>query len=841
MIARSEMTDAKVTEHPCAHCGEPCPAGAPAGANGERFCCSGCRTVWGLIRGCGLGDYYRLRDAEGAVGTPAREMPRRRLELDSASFLEAQSEAVDDRRRRVVLGLDGLRCGACLWLIESLPRLRPGVISARVDAGRSAIEIDWDPHLIELSAIAELLSRLGYEVLPLRDRRERLDQRRADRAWLIRLGTSAVISANTMGIAFALYGGSFHGMDPATRAYLQWISLGLAAVSVFVPGRILLRNAWFALRSRVPHVDLPISLALVAALAGGAWSTWRGGDGVYAESLSMLVMLLLAGRFVQFRSQKRAREQVELIAALLPGAARRLKLDGTVEMVPLEALHAGDIVVVPAGEVVPADGSLRVPAGTSRVWADLQALTGESRPVELADGDRCWAGTRLLQGPVEVAVEAAGAESRMGRIRAMVEEASSHRAPVVEYANRIAGWFLLAVVVLAIATFVLWVPHDPAAALEHTVALLVVTCPCALGLATPLAIVASLAKAARVGMLIKGGDVLERLSGRGTLVVDKTGTLTEGRMRVECVEGSTEALMLAASLERLSAHPIAAAIVEWSLDSPARAARHEPPVTHEREVPGSGMLGRVGDARVVIGRLDFVYADWTVSSRDAERWRKVARSIAQRGWTPVAVAVNGEVVAVAGVGDPLRPDAEPVMRELERRGWRVVIASGDDPEIVRGMAQRLSLDESAARGGLSPEQKLELIERLKESGDGPTLMVGDGVNDVAAMAASDVGVALGTGTRASLEVGDVCLARHGLGALPSLLAGAQRTRRVIRLNFGLSLGYNLLGASLAIAGLMNPLLAAIIMPISGLTVTAVAIRATRFAPGGASHSTRTRE
>lgn len=861
----------------CAHCGEPCGEDALGLDDGTRFCCPGCRAVWSMICGCGLDDYYRLRAIEGGRGARGRSAERRRLELDSEAFLAGQSELLGPQRRRITLGLDGLRCGACLWLIESMPRLLPGVLASRVDAGRSTIEIDWDPDRVRLSDVAQRLERLGYEVLPLRDRRERSAHRTADHAWLMRLGVSAVISANTMGIAFALYGGLMHGMDPVMRAFLQWTSLALAVVSVLGPGQLFLRNAWLALRSRVPHVDLPISLALVAALLGGAWSTARGGDGVYAESLSMLVMLLLAGRFVQFRSQRRAREQVELIAALLPGAARRLRADGSIEEVSIDALMVGDRVIVPAGEVAPADGTVvrcggigvdpaqhrtgspvsaaSSPGGplSGSLWADLQALTGESRPVEIAIGERCWAGARLLSGPVELEVEAAGAESRMGRIRALVEHAAARRAPIVEFANRIAGWFLLAVAVLALLNLALWIPIDPSQAIEHTVALLVVTCPCVLGLATPLAIVASLAKAARVGILIKGGDVLERLGEVGTIVLDKTGTLTEGNMRVECVEGDTMALHRAAELERQSAHPLARAVVAWSDAAHGRAIGSS--VLTVIEHAGRGVRGEVDGCPMAIGRLDFVlmtaskhdrgprsHSERTPAGeareryldrdgdqhRDAERWGEVERRLAAQGLTPIAVACGGAIVTMFGVGDAIRSESAEVIASLRRSGWRVAIASGDSPGIVSSVASRVGVDADLAFGSVTPEAKLELIERLRREKHGPLLMVGDGVNDVAAMAGADVGIALGSGTRASLEVGDACLARQGIGALPQLLEGARRTHRVIRVNFALSLVYNLAGATLAMLGVMNPLIAAVLMPISGLTVTAVALKATHF-------------
>jgi len=811
----------------CAHCGEPLPADAPRDADGHAYCCAGCRTVRALLRQSGLDDYYRVRAASelAACPTPVAS-PRLHSEFDAHEFLSRHAVVMVPDRWRIDLRIDGLRCGACIWLLEALPRLADGVLEVRIDAGRSIASIDWMPSRITLSQVAHWVERLGYRLLPLRDRRERERDRRADRAWLVRLGTAGVLSANAMGIAFALYGGVFHGMDPSLRIFLQWVSMALAAVSVLGPGRLFLTNAWLAIRSRAPHMDLPISLALVAALIGGVASTLRGGHGVYAESVTMLVLLLLAGRFVQFRSQLRARHQVDLLATLIPGIARRVLPSGVHEEVPVEALRPGDQVLVPAGEAACADG--RVVDGAC--WVDMQALTGESRPVHCEIGETLPAGCRPVDRPVLVDVIEAGERTRAGRLMAMVDSASSRRAPVVQFANRIAGWFLAGVLALAALTLVLWWHAGASVALEHMVALLVVTCPCALGLATPLTMVASIAKAARAGILIKGGDVMERLASRGTIVLDKTGTLTEGRMRVVEHHGDAHSLRLAARLESRSAHPIARAIaalheatgaIDGSRADALRREEHPAAIDEVREVAGRGIIGTVAGVRVAVGRLTFAGAE--SASGD---WVELERAIAMRGLTPVAIAIDGSVRAMVGVGDPIRTDALATIRQLRRRGWRTIMASGDDARVAASVGAAVGIPACDIHGGQSPEQKLALVSSRQFRQ--PLVMVGDGVNDVAAMAASDVGVSIGGGTRASLEVGDACLARDGIRALPPLIDGAARTMRIVYFNFGIGLAYNLVGASLAMAGVMNPLIAAVLMPLSGLMVTTIALRAPRF-------------
>ncbi len=811
----------------CAHCGLPVPRAQIGPGAAEQFCCGGCRAVRSLLTGAGLAGYYELRDREasrrrsrpdhpadddaGGVTPRALEPRRSRTELDSTEFLARHARACGPALLRCEMRVDGLRCGACMWLLEALPRLQPGLTLVRVDAGRSMVRIEWAPSVTRLSAIARLFERLGYGLLPLGDPAAREADRRADRGWLVRLGVAGALASNTMAISFALYGSAFDAMDPRLRLFLQWTNLLLASLSVAFPGRVFLGNAVAALRTRTPHMDLPIAVALLAALAGGAVSSWRGGEGVYGESLSMLVFLLLVGRFVQYRRQRSARHEVELLATLMPAVARRLRADGELEDVPLEALSPGDLIQVPVGESACADGTLEGEA----CHLDLQTLTGESRPVRVEPGDAVWAGGRPVDRPIMVRVEKSGIHTRAGRLMAMVEEASSRRAPVVDFANRVAGWFLGAVLLLGTVTFAVWAPHDPWLALQHTVAMLVVTCPCALGLATPLTMVAAIAQAARRGILVKSAAVLEQLARPGSVILDKTGTLTRGAMEVIESEGSEAALRDAAALERESAHPAARAF------EAAFAASTRPAPQDVAESPGHGVEGTVEGRRIRVGRPAFA---WGGDGRGTV-WGERLERILDAGLSPVAVAVDGAPAAIAGLGDPVRPEAAATIAALRRLGWAPSMASGDHPVIAAGVGRAAGLAPEEIRGGVTPEEKMHIVRGATPR---PVVMVGDGVNDVAAMAVADVGVTLRSGTQAALATAQVCLSAGGVGALLPLVEGARRTMAVVRLNFAVSLAYNCVGAALAMSGMVSPLLAAILMPLSGLTVTTIALRGPRF-------------
>lgn len=811
----------------CAHCGLPVPAAEVAEGAALQFCCAGCRAVHGALHECGLADYYALRDAErsaepAADAAPAQVTGRGFEHFDEEGFLSRHRRARADGLASIELRVEGIHCGACVWLLEAMPRVTAGVASVRIDSARGTARITWDAAAIPLSRIARAFDRLGYQLLPFVDPEQMARERSLDRAWFVRIGVAGAIATNAMAIAFALYGGLLSEMSLAYRLYFQWMSVALAVVALVGPGRTFFANAIAAVRTRTPHMDVPVAFGLFAAVVAGVVATVVGHGSIYCESASMLVFLLLVGRFVQYRRQRRAREQVELLLSIVPAVARRVVAEGGVERVrevSAESLAPGDVVDIPAGEPSPADGRL---LGATAHF-DLSHLTGESQPVRIDIGGPVYAGARAIGAPARVEVQVAGSETRAARLLELVRDASERRAPVVELANRIAGWFLVAVLALAAGTIAFWWPRLPAEeTIARAVALLVVTCPCALGLATPLAVVAGIGKGARRGVLVKGGDILERAARPGTLVLDKTGTVTEGRTEVVDAAlaeglGGNASLGLAAALESRSVHPLARAIVERFGGEACGEA------SDVHEVPGRGIEGRVGKRLVRVGSIRFLEERGTLVP-DEIRARSV--DFAARGLAPVFVAVNGRAQAVLAIGDPVRSDARETISRLRRAGWRVVLASGDHQLVASSVAHAVGIDGVDAHGGLSPEDKLEFVRRTDLAR--PVLMVGDGVNDLAALAAADVGIAVRNGSQASHHVADVCLAARGLRPLERFVEGARSTMRAIRVNLVISIAYNALGGALAFAGLVNPLVAAILMPLSGLTVLVLAMRIPSF-------------
>jgi Cu2+-exporting ATPase len=824
----------------CTHCTLPVPAGLVEDGAESQFCCQGCRTAYDIIHSGGLDRYYALREgalATGAItgdtGVPSADPmgPRRPVRASASRFTEfddAKFAAIYCRKGcagtlSADLMLEGVHCAACVWLIERLPRLVPGIVEARLDVRRSVARLTWDPARVSLSRAASVLDSLGYTPHPARGVTARSVRVNEDRRHVIRLAVAGACAGNAMLLAMALYAGMFDGIEAAYKTLFEWTSVLIGMVSLLWPGRVFLRSAWAAIRTRTMNLDLPISLGLVAGALWSIVAAIRGTGEVYFDSLSVLVFLLLVGRFIQHRQQRWAGDAVEMLFALTPTSARVVR-DGEIVVVPVESLAAGDHFEVRAGETFAADGVIT--EGSSKVDASL--LTGESKPVSANAGDRVAAGSVNVSARVMVRAEATGEDTRVGRLMKLVQESAERKAPIVRLADKAAGWFVAGMLAASAVTFLIWVGRDVHAAVNNAAALLIVTCPCALGLATPLVLTVALGRAARRGIMIKGGDAIERLSKAGELLLDKTGTVTEGRTALVEWTGDSEALALAAELERQSSHPVARALAAAGRDLAPAGAELAAGVADVTETPGFGIEGTVGGLWVVVGSPAF--AEKTLGADVAEIARPAETAFAAAGLTPVVIAVAGKVRGVAGLGDPVREDAAGSIAAMTAAGWKVGILSGDHPGVVRSVAGGVGLSPLDARGGASPEDKLARVRDAveREERGRPIVMVGDGVNDAAALAAASAGIAVHGGAEASLAAADVYINTPGLTPLVELLSASRRTMRTIRVTLGVSILYNVLAAVLSATGNINPLVAAILMPASSLTVLTIAYRARTF-------------
>jgi Cu2+-exporting ATPase len=790
----------------CTHCGLPVPSGLLEPDAPRQFCCAGCRTAYHILHDVGLDRYYELSERRQHAVEPSG---RSWEEFDHEAFHALYVRTRPDGLLETSLYLEGIHCASCVWLVERVPLAIPGVREAELNVGRSLARVVWDGAQLPLSAIARFLDTMGYRPHPFRGVKAEEVRRAEDRASLARIGVAAALAANVMTIAIAMYAGWFGGMEREVERYFRWLSLLLATPAILWPGRVFLQGAWAALRTRSLHMDVPIALALAAGFVAGAVNTVLDRGPVYFDGLTILIFLLLVGRFLQQRAQRAAIDASELLYALAPARARLVDGDA-VRDVPTEALLPGMLLEVRAADTVPADGV--VISGHSDV--NVALLTGEPVPVPVTTGAQVFAGSVNVTAAFRMRVDQAGEESRIGRMLREVAEGARRRAPVVRTADRLAGWFVGAVLVLSAITWGLWIGRDADAALDHAISLLIVTCPCALALATPLAMTVAVGHAARAGILIKGGDAIESLARPGRLVLDKTGTVTEGRTALEAWTGPDDVRPLVLALERHSHHPVAEGLRSaWAGVAEAAVAEG---VQHTL---GGGLEGTVAGRRVVVGAPAFVLGRATDPAG-------MARAVDAR-WTPVVVAVDGTVVGVAGFGDPVRPDARAALDTLRQGGWQLELLSGDAAPVVERVGAGLGFAPGDVRGAATPEEKLRRIEALAAP-RGTVVMVGDGVNDAAAMARASVGVGVHGGAEACLATADVFLSRPGLASLVDLMRGAGRTMRVIRRNIGISLVYNGVGVGLAMAGVLDPLVAAILMPISSATVILSSWRSRTF-------------
>lgn len=795
----------------CAHCSLPVPDGLLESDTERQFCCSGCHTAFGMLHAHGLDSYYGFAERREA---PVRASGRSYDEFDHPAFANLYVTALPNGFSRTELYLEGVHCASCVWLVERVPLMVPGVLRAELDVRRSLAVIEWDIGTVPLSRIAQSLDTLGYPPHPFRGVARADMRKREDRAMLVRIGIAGAIAINVMLAALALYAGELNSMDAGFTRFFRWVSFAITVPAFIWPGRVFFTSAWASLRARALHMDLPIAIALAAGFVRGAMNTITDSGPIYFDGLALLIFALLVGRFLQQRGQRMAIDAAEELHAMAPSTARVVEND-IVRDIPSEALLPGMLLEVRAGESFPADGV--VMRGHSSVNAAL--LTGESRPASVTVGQTVFAGTLNVESPLRVQVEQTGETSRIAKLMRQVEESAKRRAPIVQTANRMAGIFTAVVLFAAATTFVIKSQMAAAHALDDAIALLIVTCPCALALATPLAITVAVGRAARRGMLIKGGDALELLASPGIIVLDKTGTITEGRTALTAWHGPDWVKPLVLALEEGSSHPLADGFRRAWPGLPAAT------VLASRHIAGGGLEGTVDGHTVRIGSPRFVRE--SMISID-ESLVHVINDL-DRTLTPVHIAIDGVVVALAGLGDRVRDDAFESLQQLRGRGWRTVMLSGDAQDVVASVGRSLGFEAQDSIGAVSPEGKLAFVEQLKATSGRTVVMVGDGVNDAAAIAAAHVGIGVHGGAEACLTTADIYLTRPGLSALVELTEGSRRTLRVIRRNIALSIGYNLVGASLAVCGLLTPLIAAILMPTSSITVVLGSWYSTTFA------------
>jgi len=726
------------------------------------------------------------------------------------------------RENELTIPVQGMTCAACTARVQRTLERTPGVSAANVNLMTGSATVSYDPASTTPERLVDAIRDTGYGA-ELPDAGASIEEMTGAEDAARDRERRELRSKFAVSLAAALLS------IPLSMPSRPWLLFALTLPVMGWAGRHFYSRAWSAFRHRTADMNTLIAVGTGAAFGyslcvtvAGSWLAARGiQPHVYYEPVIWIITLVLLGNLLEARARSRTAAAIRRLIELRPLTARVVRDGGEVE-IPLARLQPGDEVLVLPGEKIPADGA--VVDGTSHV--DESMLTGEPTPVRKAAGDRVIGATINGNGALRLRVEQVGGDTVLSRIIRLVQQAQGSKAPIQRLADRIAAVFVPVVMGIAAVTFIVWLVVGPEPAYLHAlvsaVTVLIIACPCAMGLAVPTAVMVATGRGAELGILIKGGEALERSSRLDTVVFDKTGTVTEGKPTVQRIVGEdeAEALRLAASLERHSEHPLGEAIV-------AAGAARGLVLTEPRQfesLTGRGVIGIVEGRRVAVGNAALLAGLGISPGRFAPQ----AEAFAAEAHTTVFVAVDGGVVAVIALADAVRPAAREAVQALRRMGLESVMLTGDDARTAEVVARAVGIDRVAA--GLLPEGKLEEVRRLQSEGR-TVAMVGDGINDAPALAQADVGIAMGTGTDVAIEAGDITLMRGDPLGVPGAVALARRTMRVMRQNLFWAFVYNMVGIPIAAGALypvfglrLTPAFAAAAMAVSSVSVVMNSLR-----------------
>jgi len=815
------------TQNLCFHCHLPVPAGTEItvliDGKPRAMCCHGCQAVAQAIVAGGMADFYRYRTASpekpgGLIPGFLDQLSVYDKPIVQQHFVEqAATDETGRDIREVALILEGIVCAACIWLNERHLSSLPGVLAASINYSSHRARVRWDNNRVHLSQILEAIGRIGYQANPYDPARQQrlIEQERKQQ--LRRLGLAGVLGMQIMILAVAMYSGDWWGIEAQFSSLFRWSSLLICVPLLLFASRSFFESAWRDIRNLRVGMDVPVALGIGIAFSASVMHTIRGTGAVYYDSVAMFTFFLLGARYFEMAARKRTAEASETLLQLQPAIATRLDNENGIDRqssVAVAELVVGDRILVRPGENIATDGS--VVEGCSGVNESL--LTGESLPVLRGIGDPVIGGSTNTESPLIIRVEKIGDDTVLASIQRLLDHAQSHKPTLAQLADRIAARFVSLVLLVAAGVAVYWWQAGNPAWLQITIATLVVTCPCALSLATPTAITAASGSLARIGLLSNTGKALETLARATHFVFDKTGTLTTGKLklvRTLLLGDKTESdyMQIAAALEAGSEHPIARALVQ-DVANPALHA------SELQNTAGGGVTGVINHARWYLGSLQYI--------QDACATGIDATLISQHqlaSLTLVCLADDRQIHAVFALDDSVRDEAPVLVRELRAADRQLYLFSGDHAASAQRIAEQLGIENVQA--DLKPAGKLAAVRDLQQQG-AVVAMVGDGINDAPVLAAADVSIAMGSGTQLAVASADMILLSNNVQHLASAYGIAYRTLTIIQQNLLWALGYNLIAIPAAATGHVAPWLAALGMSASSLIVVLNALRLTRI-------------
>ncbi len=759
----------------CTHCGNPVPF-----ENSALFCCAGCETVYAWIQAHRLQKFYDLKKIDRPIrkSIPTSETTETFLYLDDPEFLKLYSWR-NSEGQWMELYLEGVHCAACIWLTEKIPELVDYVKFIRLNLGSSIAKVCIESPG-KFSAVARELQKMGYRPHPVQCGAQRNLQKKENRRFLARIGVAGASAGNIMLLAISLYGGA----DGTMAARFRWMIFGLFLPVLIFSGVPFYQSAWAALRSKQISIDVPVAFGILLGSIVSIFNLFIGDSRIYFDSISALIFLLLSTRYVLKRAQQSALESSHFIQFLAPSSVKKWNAEkGTFQEAHVNQVSIGDQVRVLPGEAIPVDGLIL--NGSSSLNCAL--LSGESEPKKVGPGDLIFAGTLNLEAPLELQTTQSGSKTRLGRILETTNTLLNQKKGIILFADRVSRYFVAAVLILSGITFIWHLPTDWHEGLNRALAIAIVTCPCTFALITPLALSMTLGRLARAGILIKSPDVLEKLTQVKSLFLDKTGTLTYGTPQVMLWESSEDTMAQVLVIESHSSHPIAKSLVAYLR---TRVTGVLPQIEEVIETMGFGIRARCG-----------------------KDWIQIRRAESSSKGTELSILKNGNKIGRVILEDQIRPEAKKTIQLLKSLQLNLWLLSGDLKAPVLQAASTVGIQENHCLFEASPEEKSRVIQEHS-----PALMVGDGANDAIALAQAFVGVAVHGGVEISLQAADIYMRPPGIQTVYDTMIIADQTLRVVKRNFSFSILYNLVAGAFAFAGKIDPLFAAILMPLSALTV-----------------------
>ena len=798
----------------CFHCGLPVPKGTHYSVEinntPQAMCCIGCESVAKAIVENNLESFYAFRTNKSSKVEDLVPEELRQLNIYDDDELQKSfvRKSIDDDGaaiREASLILEGIVCAACVWLNENHVKQLAGVIDFRINYSTHRASLKWDNNKIHLSDILKEISNIGYHAHPFDSGRMETLQKKEKNIALRRIAVAGVGMMQVMMTALALYLGAVSDMDSNMTQLLRWIGLIITTPVVFYSSQIFFISAWRDIKRRQLGMDVPVAIAIGAAYLSSVWATISNTGEVYFDSVTMFTFFLLVGRFLEMGARHKSGQVADELIRLLPVTATRLDKNNQQSLVAVNELELGDTVLIKPGEVIPADGV--VVSGESSVNESL--LTGESLPIRKTANDTVTGGTHNIQSPLTMKVDKLGDSTVLSSIVRLLERAQSEKPSLARIADRFAAWFVGIMLIVAISVFAFWWFYDPSNAFWVTLSVLVVTCPCALSLATPAALTTAIGALTEKGVLTTRGHALETLAKVTHIFFDKTGTLTHGNIVVSDIQllgdySKTQCKQLAAGLEASSEHPIAKALL--------KGIDNKIPIEQSKAVSGKGIEGVFEDEVYRIGTLDYV----------AEIAGEIENTLLpNENLSHVYLGKKSQWLALFILEDQLREEAAQAIKDLQAMNIKVTLLSGDKQNVVDKIAKTLGIKE--ALGGLLPEQKLQHLQ-LSQQENEIVAMIGDGVNDAPVLAGAQVSIAMGEGAQLAQVSADMVLLSENLSLLPEAIQTARDMQSIIRQNFGWAIIYNAIAIPLAATAVLAPWMAALGMSFSSLVVVLNALR-----------------